>query len=284
MALDQVDVDKDIEYEVKRTDEMSFWQHLDELRRRLMRIFLALAIGIVVVFVLGEKVFTYIIFAPLKPDFVTYKFMCNLAQSTGMQGLCIKAPQLELFSTELGEVFFKQMQIAFVLGLMGASPYVFWQIWLFIKPGLMKAEARAARGFVLICSSLFVAGVMFGFFVITPFAVSFLANYTMAGVGGKATLGSYVGYLVMFTLPIGLVFELPVVIYFLSKMGIVTPQFLKNYRRHMIVVLLILAGIITPSPDLISQLLVFVPLYILYEIGIGVSARVEKKRASAKID
>ena len=152
----------------------------------------------------------------------------------------------------------------------------------------MDAEVKAARGFVTICSLLFISGVLFGYFIITPFAVSFLANYVMQGVagviGGQATLDDYVSYLTMFTLPIGLVFELPVVIYFLSKIGIVTPKFLKQYRKHMVVVLLIVAGIITPSPDLVSQLLVGIPLILLYEASIVVSGRVQKARLARQAE
>ena len=152
-------------------------------------------------------------------------------------------------------------------------------MWLFIKPGLTQREVKAAGGFVSICTSLFITGVLFGYFVIAPFAISFLASYTIGGVGGKVTLDSYIGFMTMFTLPIGLVFELPILIYFLSKLGLITPKFLRDYRRYTIVILLIVAGVITPSPDMISQILVFIPLYSLYEIGIVVSARVAKQRA-----
>ncbi len=278
MPLDQIDVDQIDTYEVKRTDEMSFWQHLDELRKRLIRALLAILVGVIGVFALGEDFFRTVIYAPISKEFITYDFMCKLAQKTGATGLCIEPPKLKLFTTEIGEVFFKQMQVALIVGLLVAIPFVFWQIWLFIKPGLMASEIKAARGFVTVCSGLFAAGVLFGYFIITPFAVSFLANYTMEGIGGTASLDSYIGYLTMFTLPIGLVFELPVIIYFLSRIGIVTPTFLKRYRRQIFVVLLIVAGVITPSPDMVSQLLVFVPLYSLFEIGIIVSARVHKQR------
>ncbi len=278
MPLDQIDVDKEEIYQVKRTDEMNFWEHLEELRKRIIRSVIAIFVGVIVFFALGEQVFLNVIYAPLNKEFVTYKFMCDLGQKTGMSNLCIEAPKLNLITTQLGEVFFKQMQVALIFGLLASAPIIFWQIWLFIKPGLMDEEIKAARGFVTICSSLFMIGVLFGFFIITPFAVSFLANYTIGGIGGQATLDDYIGYLTMFTLPIGLVFELPIIIYFLSKVGIVTPQMLRQYRKHIVVILLIAAGIITPSPDLVSQLLVFIPLYGLFEIGIVVSARVQKAR------
>jgi sec-independent protein translocase protein TatC len=283
MPLDQIDVDQasvteEGTYEVKRKDEMSFWEHLNELRGRIMKALLAILIGVVGVFIMGDWIFNTVIYAPIDKSFPTYKLMCDIAAKTGATGLCITPPDLKLFTTEIGEVFFKHMQIALILGLMVAIPFVFYQFWLFIKPGLMDEEIKAARGFVTVCSLLFLAGMSFGYFIITPFAVSFLANYQMAGVGGTASLASYVGYLTMFTLPIGIVFELPVIIYFLSRVGMVTPSFLKKYRKHMVVVLLVVAGIITPSPDMVSQLLVFVPLYTLYEVGIMVSRRVEKQR------
>ena len=274
MPLDQVDVDKS---EVKRTDDMNFWEHLEELRKRIMRALIAITVGVIGVFAMGEWFFKMIIYAPIDKDFVTYRFMARLGEKIGSPDL-LKPPKLTMFVTELGEVFFKQMQVSMIVGLLLATPFIFWQIWLFIKPGLMETEVKASRGFVSVCSFLFIAGVLFGYFVITPFAVSFLANYTMAGVGGQATLDSYVGYLTMFTLPIGLVFELPIIIYFLSKIGIVTPMLLKQYRKHIGIVLLIVAGIITPSPDIVSQLLVGVPLYLLFEIGIVVSKRVYKQK------
>jgi sec-independent protein translocase protein TatC len=279
MPLDQYDVDKeDAKSEVKRTDEMNFWEHLEELRKRIIRAFIAVMVGVLAVFAGGEWVFKTIIYAPIDKDFVTYKFMCDLGNKFGMTSLCIDPPKLNLITTQLGEVFFKQMQVAFVGGLLLATPFVFWQVWLFIKPGLMEEEKKAANGFVTICSLLFITGVLFGYFVIAPFAISFLANYTMGGIGGQATLDDYVGFLTMLTLPIGIVFEMPIIIYFLSKLGIITPTLLKKYRKHMIVILLVVAGVITPSPDVVSQLLVGVPLYILYEVGILVSARVYKKK------
>jgi sec-independent protein translocase protein TatC len=142
----------------------------------------------------------------------------------------------------------------------------------------MVKEIKAARGFVTICSGLFIAGALFGYYIIAPFAISFLTGYTLGDIKTMPTLASYIDYMTMFTLPIGLVFELPVIIFFLSKIGIVSPRMLKQYRKHMVVILLVVAGIITPSPDVVSQLLVGIPLYLLYEIGILVSARVEKQR------
>ncbi|NJN32921.1 MAG: twin-arginine translocase subunit TatC [Saprospiraceae bacterium] len=257
---------------------MNFFEHLDELRSRLIRAIIAVVVGMIGTFVSGDWLFSNVVFAQLKPDFVTYRVMCAFAEKTGLAGLCIKAPKVEMMNIDMGEPFFKHMQFSFIMGIIIAIPYIIYQLWLFIKPGLMDVEMKAARGFVFICSSLFLFGVAFGYFVIAPFSIAFLAGYTIGGVGGNTTLSSYMGYMTMFTLPMGIVFELPVIIYFLSRIGIVTPRFLKQYRKHMVVVLLILAGIITPSPDIVSQLLVGVPLYLLYEIGIIVSEKVQRKK------
>jgi sec-independent protein translocase protein TatC len=164
MALDQVDVDKEVEYEVKKKDEMSFWEHLDELRGRVIKALAAIVIGMIIVFAMGEWFFSMIIYAPIDKSFPTYKFMCDLADKTGAKDLCLTPPTLQLITLEIGEVFFKHMQVAMILGLLMAIPIVFWQFWLFIKPGLMAEEVKAARGFVTVCSSLFIAGVLFGFF------------------------------------------------------------------------------------------------------------------------
>ena len=174
----------------------------------------------------------------------------------------------------------QHLYVSFWLGVIGAFPYIFWQFWKFISPGLLEQEQKAIRGVVFICSFLFLLGVCFGYFVIAPFSISFLASYTVSGLVVAPTLDSYVTYMTMFTLPTGLIFEMPVVAYFLAKIGIVGASFLRAYRRHAIVVILIIAAIITP-PDVVSQTLVSIPLWGLYEISILVGARVQRKRAAA---
>jgi sec-independent protein translocase protein TatC len=279
MPLDQIDVDQ---YDVKKVKEMSFFEHLEELRWHIIRSAIVVVAMMLVVFSMGNWVFDKIIFGPKNENFVTYRVMCNLASKLHASSLCIKPPVFNNIATGLGETFFTHMQIAFVLGFMVSFPYVFWEFWRFVSPGLHDNERKNARGIVLICSLLFASGVLFGYFIIAPFAISFLAGYTLPQVTIMPTLASYIEYMVMFTLPIGLVFELPIVIYFLSKLGIVNPAFLRKYRKHMVVVILIVAGIITPSPDIVSQLLVGVPLYILFEVSIIVSSKVHKNKAIKK--
>ena len=194
--------------------------------------------------------------------------------------LCMVPPAFQLIATEFGEKFIVHIKVSVMLGFVVSFPYVFYQFWSFIAPGLYEEERKAARGVVFICSSLFIAGILFGYFIISPFAVSFLAGYEIKDVASTTTLSSYVSYMMMFTIPTGVIFELPVVVFFLAKVGLITAEFMQTYRRHAFVVILILAAIITP-PDVVTQLLIGFPLYILYEISIIIARRVEKKQELA---
>ena len=268
MALDQIDVDT---YEAEQTKEMSFLEHLEELRWHLIRSAAAILIIGILVFIGGKPFFQWITQSPMSKDFATYRFICQLSDA-----LCFSPPDLQLLAVGLGEQFIVHFKFCVMMGIVLAFPFIFWEIWRFIKPGLYPKEQKAARGIVFICSTLFIGGVLFGYFVISPFAITFLAGYDL-GAQSTSSLSSYVNYMIMFTLPTGLVFELPIVIYFLSKVGLVTPEFLRTYRRHAFIVILILAAIITP-PDVITQFLIGFPLYFLYEISILISKRVMKKR------
>ncbi|MCB0576622.1 MAG: twin-arginine translocase subunit TatC, partial [Saprospiraceae bacterium] len=189
-------------------------------------------------------------------------------------------PAFELITRQLGEVLMQHLYVSFWLGMIGAFPYIFWEFWRFISPGLYEKERKAVRGVVFVCSLLFLAGVAFGYFVIAPFSISFLAGYTLEGLQVAPTLDSYVTYMTMFTLPMGLVFEMPILGYFLAKIGLIGPAFLRQFRRHAVVVILIIAAIITP-PDVVSQTMVGIPLYILYEVSILVVANIYRKRQRA---
>ncbi len=269
MALDQVDVDATPEIEGK---EMSFLDHLEALRWHLVRIIVSILGAAIVVFIAKDFVFRNIVFGPRYKDFLTYRVLCSISEAT-----CIDPPQFSIATREVGEAFMMHMMVSFWIGFVVAIPVVLWEIWKFIKPGLYPKEQKAASGFVVICTLLFVVGVLFGYYIVAPLAISFLAGYTIDGVAAQPTLSSYVDSMVMFTLPIGLVFELPVIVYFLAKIGLLTADFMKTYRRHAAVVLLIIAAVVTPSPDVASQMLVFVPLYLLYEISIYVARRVQNQ-------
>lgn len=280
-------LDQQHEYDSQKEQqgEMSFFDHIIELRKHILRSVLAIAILAVVCFLNKDFIFGTLIFGPRNPDFPTYRFMCYLSQSIGAgESLCISPPPFKLITRDLGEVLMQHLFISFCLGFIGAFPFIFWQFWSFVRPGLLETERRAVRGIVGLCTLLFLMGVLFGYYVVAPFSISFLAGYTLEGLEVAPTLDSYVSYMTMFTLPMGLVFEMPILAYFLAKIGIIGAAFLRSYRRQAIVVILILAAIITPSPDAVSQTLVFIPLYALFEASIIVVARVQKAREKASRD
>ena len=252
--------------------EMSFLDHLEELRWHIIRSIIAVMLLAIVIFLFKDLVFDKIILAPKKSSFPTYRFFCNLSETT-----CFNPPNFKLLPRQLGEEFFTHLKVSIWLGIILAFPYLFWELWRFIKPGLYPNEQKAARGIVTICSFLFLLGVLFGYFVISPFAITFLAGYSVSPeVVSSPTLSSYVSYMTMFTIPTGLLFELPIVVYFLSRVGILTPSFMRTYRRHSIVLIFLLAAIITP-PDITTQFLIGIPIIILYEISIFISAKAQKQ-------
>lgn len=259
--------------EQQEHDEMSFLDHLEILRWHILRSMASVLVFAIAFFSLGKVVFERIILAPKNADFISYQFFCWISKAT-----CLQDPDLTLIRRDLGEEFFVHIKVSIFLGIALAMPYIFWEIWRFIKPGLYDNEKKYARGFVFVCSSLFMTGILFGYYIIAPFAISFLSNYSIGenAVSSTATLSSYVGNLTMFTFPAGVLFQLPVIVYFLTKIGLITPAFMKQYRRHAYVVLLIVSAIITP-PDVISQILICMPLYGLYEASIFISKRVHKR-------
>jgi sec-independent protein translocase protein TatC len=278
MALDQIDVNKP-EAVKEPEKEMSFFEHLEELRWHLMRSVLAIMVLAVGLFLAKDFVFNTLIFGPKRPDFITYRLFCDFSHWMGMDdALCFSPPEFDFVTPDFGETFLTHIKVSFVLGLVGAFPYLFWELWRFVKPGLYEKEKMLTRNVVAVCSSLFLLGVAFGYFVISPFAVSFLAGYELPGVKPLPSLGSYINYMVMLTLPVGLVFELPVLAYVLTKLGILSSAFMKQYRKHATVVIVAVAAVITP-PDVFSQVFVSVPLILLYEVSIYIAKRIEKNQA-----
>lgn len=259
-------------------DEMSFLEHLEELRWHIIRALGSIVFFAVLVFLFKDFVFEQVVFAHKKENFLTYRILCNIADF-----LCFSPPNFDIVPREFGEKFFTHLKVSFWLGITISIPYIFYELWKFIKPGLYKKEQKAARGMVTICSSLFIFGILFGFFVIAPFAIKFLAGYSLSMdevlVNDTTSLASYVNYLTMFTVPTGFVFELPVIVYFLSRIGLLTPEFMRKYRKHSIIVILIFAAVITP-PEVITQILIGIPIFVLYEISIHVSKRAVKKYQS----
>lgn len=279
MPLDQIDVDKMDQQTDNGTPEkeMTFLEHLEELRWHIIRSLLAIVVIGIVLFLMQEWVFGTVIFGPTNKDFFSYRVICNFSHFVGLgETMCFVPPDFPKVAIGFGEPFIMSIKVSFIMGFIVSFPYVFWEFWRFIKPGLYPNERSAARGMVGICSFLFLLGVCFGYFVIAPFAVNFLAGYSIPGVQNTPTMSSFINYMVMFTAPAGLIFELPVVVYFLSKVGLVTPEGMRKYRRHSIIGILLLAAIITP-PDVVTQFLIGIPLFILYEFSIAISARVSKQ-------
>ncbi|MBK7935619.1 MAG: twin-arginine translocase subunit TatC [Lewinellaceae bacterium] len=261
--------------------EMSFFEHIAELRKHILRSALYIGVLATVAFLNKDFIFNTLIFGPRHPDFITYRVLCDFSHYVGLgESMCFTPPKFDLITRQLGEVLMQLIYVSFWLGVIGAFPLIFWEFWRFISPGLYEKERRAVRGIVFICSLLFLMGVSFGYFVIAPFSISFLAGYTLEGLEVAPTLDSYVTYMTMFTLPMGLVFEMPILGYFLAKIGIIGAAFLRSYRRHAVVVILIVAAIITP-PDVVSQTMVAIPLYLLYELSILVVANVQRLRERA---
>lgn len=258
--------------------EMSFFDHIEELRRHILRSVMAIAIVGVICFLNKDFIFNTLMFGPRNADFPTFRVLCSLSHQFGWgESMCFQPVPFKIITRQLGEVIMQHMYVSFWLGFIGAFPFVLWEFWKFLRPGLLESEQKSVRGVVGVCSVLFLIGVSFGYFVIAPFSINFLAGYTLEGAEVSPTLDSYVTYMTMFTIPIGLVFEMPIVAYFLAKIGLVGYRSLQIYRRHAVVAILIVAAIITP-PDVVSQTIVAIPLYVLYEVSILVAKRVQRKR------
>ena len=259
--------------------EMSFLEHLEALRWHLMRAVIAVVTLAIILFFYREIVFDNFLFAPKHPDFWTYRMLCLLSDYLDMgDALCIRELPFELINTELSGQFTMHIWVSFVAGFILAAPYVLWEIWRFIKPALHEKERKYSKGVVFFSTLLFFAGVLFGYYVIVPLSINFLGTYQVsADVKNMIAMDSFVSTVTTITFASGIVFELPIIIYFLTQIGLMTPQFMRTYRKHAMVIILIVAAVITPSPDVTSQLLVAFPLYLLYELSIFVSMYVVKK-------
>lgn len=261
--------------------EMSFVDHLEELRWHIVRSLLAVIIMAILIFVFLDQVMDLVVFGPLNNGFVTYKYLCDFGRWLGAgDSLCLPSPQVQMQTTTFGGQFMGAISIAFVGGFIAAFPYIFWELWRFIKPALTPKELKSSRGAIFFVTFFFMLGVSFGYFLLAPFTFSFLANFkigTLNVIETKPVLNDYISNLVDITLGTGLAFQLPVVSYVLTRIGLITPNFLKEYRKYAVVALLVLAAVITPSPDWMSQLIVVIPLLALYEFSILVSKRVYRQ-------
>lgn len=270
-----------IEEDVVEKDEpgeMSFLDHLEELRWHLIRAFLAMLVFALAAFLAKDFVWNTLILGPSRLDFPTFQWLCKAGEALKSDALCIKELPFIIQSRKMTGQFSMHITSSVVLGLIFSFPYVFWEIWRFIAPGMYSKERRHARGAVFFVSLLFMIGVLFGYYIISPLSINFLSNYQVdPTVMNEFDITSYVGTLTMIILACAIVFQLPVVVYFLSKVGFVTPNLMRRFRKHSIVVILVLAALLTP-PDPISQILIALPLFALYQISIYISAFVLRRQ------
>ncbi|MBZ0326876.1 MAG: twin-arginine translocase subunit TatC [Altibacter sp.] len=266
---------------------MSFLDHLEELRWHLIRSTTAVVIIAVLAFIAKDFIFDVLLFGPKKADFPTYKLLCRAAQAIGLDSFCFTELPFRIQSRTMSGQFSAHIWTSITAGFIVAFPYVIWEFWKFVSPGLKHNERKTSRGFIIVASLLFFIGVLFGYYVITPLSINFLGSYQVSSqVFNDFDLSSYISLVRASVLASGLIFELPIIIYFLTKIGVVTPEILKKYRKFALVGVLIISAVITP-PDIASQVIVAIPVLILYEVSIFISKGVvrrqnKKDKANAK--
>jgi sec-independent protein translocase protein TatC len=262
---------------VPEEKEMSFWDHLEELRRHIIRSAIAIVVFAIAAFIGRKFIFDGIILAPTHTDFVTNRFFCWVGEILHIGNMCMDEVELTIVNLNMSGQFTTHMYISLAAGLVLGVPYIVWEFWRFFRPALKPNERRYARGAVFVISFLFITGVLFGYYLIVPLTINFFGGYQVSElVANQISLTSYISTVVTSTFASGIIFELPVVVFFLVKIGLITTATLKKTRRYMLVVILTLAAIITP-PDVFSQILVSIPLYGLFELSIWVAGMAMKK-------
>lgn len=267
----------------KNVDEMSFLDHLEELRWHLIRCTIAVLVIGIAAFIFKDILFDGIIFRPIEMDFPTYRWLCSMSQSLGINDttFCADSLPFDMQSRKVGSQFSARISTSIYAGIVVGFPYILYQLWKFISPGLKQNEKKYSKGFIIVSSLLFFTGVLFGYYVITPLTLNFLANESISDrIFNDFDFGSVIAVVRSSALACGIMFQLPIVIYFLTKIGLVTPEILKKYRKYALVIVLILSAVITP-PDLTSQVIVAIPILILYQVSIFISrivVRNQKRR------
>lgn len=262
----------------KDANDMTFLEHLEVLRGHLLRSIASIGVFAVFVFIFTKFIFDHILLAPKSADFFTNRVLCKLGHLVHTDKLCINDLPLQLINIEMAGQFRINITIALYGGMILAAPYILWELYRFIMPALQDKERKYSSGMVFYTTFLFLLGVLFGYFMIVPLTINFLGGYSVSSeVLNQINLKSYIGIITSLIFATGLIFELPILVYFLSKVGIITPGFMRKYRKHALIIILLIAGIITP-PDIFSQILVSIPMYALFEISIFISARIEKER------
>lgn len=262
--------------------EMSFFDHIDVLRKHLLRSLLVIVIFTAGAFWFSDFIFNELIMGPKNPDFWTYKMMCKMAQAWPSligSDFCITHIDAKIINTEMAGQFTLQINACVMVGIILGIPYILFELWLFVKPALHENERKSATNFVMFASVLFFIGILFGYYIVCPLSVNFLTNFTVSpDIENTFTISSYLSSVATLTIGSGIIFQLPVVIYILSKFGIMTPAFMRSTRRYAAVVILIVAAVVTPTADVMTMLVVAFPLFILYELSIFISANIERKR------
>ncbi|TDQ10083.1 twin-arginine translocase subunit TatC [Pedobacter metabolipauper] len=262
--------------------EMSFFDHIDVLRKHLLRALLVIVIFTAGAFWFSDFIFNELIMGPKNPNFWTYRMMCKMAAEFPTligSDFCITHIDAKIINTEMAGQFTLQINSCVMVGIILGIPYLLFELWLFVKPALHEKERKSASSFVLFASSLFFVGILFGYYLVCPLSVNFLTNFTVSPeIENTFTISSYLSSVATLTIGSGIIFQLPVVIYILSKFGIMTPAFMRSSRRYAFVIILVIAAIVTPTPDIITMLVVAFPLVILYELSIFISANIERKR------
>jgi sec-independent protein translocase protein TatC len=261
--------------------EMSFFDHIDVLRKHLLRVAVVVLVFTAGAFYFTDFIFNTIIMGPKNPSFWTYRMMCKLVArfpSIG-QDFCITKIDAKIINTEMAGQFTLQLNSCVMVGIILGIPYLLFELWLFVKPALHEGERKSASGFVVFASTLFFLGIMFGYFIICPLSINFLTNFTVSpDIQNTFTIDSYLSSVMTLTLGSGVIFQLPVIIYILSKVGIMTPAFMRASRRYSTVIILIIAAVVTPTADPYTMLIVAMPLFLLYELSIHISANIERKK------
>lgn len=259
--------------------EMSFFEHLEVLRWHLIRSVIAIAVFAILAFAYNDFIINQVILGPKSLDFWTYRMMCKLGEVLSLDELCVKRIPFNLISTELTSQFMLQINSSLLTALVLGFPYLLFEIWLFVKPALTEVERKSAQGFIFYASALFLIGALFGYYIVVPLSINFLANVDLSvEINNQITIDNYLSTIATLTIGCGVVFLLPIIIFILSKLGLMTPAFLRASRRYATVIILVLAAVITPSADVITMLTVAAPMFILYEVSIMVSARVHKRK------
>ncbi|RCH56729.1 twin-arginine translocase subunit TatC [Mucilaginibacter hurinus] len=259
--------------------EMSFFDHLDALRWHLIRASIAIVLFTILAFIFYDFVFDVVLMGPRDPQFFTYRMLCKIGDMLGRPGLCIDKIPGKIINTEMAGQFTLTINSCLMAGITLGIPYLLWELWRFVKPALLDVERKSASGFVFYASFLFILGVLFGYYIVAPMSVSFLANYQVSKIiENNIDISSYLSTVATLTIGTGIVFELPIVVYVLSNLGILTAKNMRAGRRYAVVGILVVAAVITPTPDIMTMLVVTVPLFILYEVGIIVAAAVDRKR------